>query len=100
MHFRDLGYFISLAQTLDPMSAALGVGIAKPTLMTAVRRLESEVGGPLFLKTPGGLRLTPMGRALLEHAPKLLWLRDQALRAVRQAGEPGRTDGIDVLPPV
>jgi DNA-binding transcriptional LysR family regulator len=97
MHFRDLNYFIALAETLDPNEAARRIGVGRPALVAAVRRLESEVGGPLVEKRLSELRLTPLGVQLLAHAPRLLAMRDQAVRAVRQAGDasPGGPDGSE-----
>lgn len=86
MHFRDLGYFLALARTLDAASAAREVGVARPALTAAIGRLEGETGGPLFEKSRDGWRLTPMGTELLSRAPRLILLRDEALQAVRRTG--------------
>ena len=99
MHFRELHYFIVLAETLDSSEAAHRNGITRQTLTTAIRRLESEAGGALVVKTPAGLRLTPAGNELHYHAKRLLRLRDDALRAVREADESAAVLPPDGTPP-
>jgi len=52
-----------------------------------VKRLEDEIGSPLFYRKGRKLELTPTGFTLLEYANKLLQLEHQASIAVKQVGE-------------
>jgi len=48
--------------------AARTLSLTQPSVSHAIAQLEREVGGKLLERRPGGLRLTPAGDALLEHA--------------------------------
>src|SRR5690606_13400897 len=54
----------------------------QPAVSQIIRRLEDEVGEPLFERSSRRGVLTDAGRVLLEHAERLLNLRAQALAAV------------------
>jgi len=51
-----------------------------------IKRLEQELGVPLFAKRGRRLEPTPGGKVLLEYAERMLLLERQATQAVRQAG--------------
>ncbi|OAJ57939.1 hypothetical protein A6V36_19690 [Paraburkholderia ginsengiterrae] len=57
----DLTYFLAIAETGLLHRAALKVGISQPALTKAVRRLEAELGVPLFERSPKGMQLTRYG---------------------------------------
>jgi DNA-binding transcriptional LysR family regulator len=61
------------------------VPIAQPAISQQIRRLESELGEPLFTRGRRGVGLTPAGEALLAHA-----------RAKLTAAEAGR-DAVAAL---
>jgi len=56
-------------------------------LSLAIRRLEAEVGTPLFQRTTRSVELTPAGEALLPHARRALLAFDTALKAARAASD-------------
>lgn len=58
MNLDDLTYFLAIAETGLLHRAALKVGISQPALTKAVRRLEAELGVPLFERSPKGMQLT------------------------------------------
>src|SRR4051794_28777194 len=91
MEFRQLRYFVAVAEELHFGRAAARAGIAQPPLSQAIRKLEMELGAPLFVRTSRRVALTEAGRVLLGHARALLAGRDEAKAAVRRAaaGEAG-----------
>ncbi len=67
--------------------AAARVGIAQPSLSQQIRRLEHEIGTPLFRGHPKGVDLTEAGAALEREAPPAyaaLVAAVRGARAVRQ----------------
>ncbi len=77
MDLSQIRYFSAVARHGSFSAAAKALGMTQPGLTKAVRRLESSVGCPLFVRLPRGVVLTPQGDALLRHAGLLdVQLRD------------------------
>jgi DNA-binding transcriptional LysR family regulator len=89
---RQLLYFTTLAETLNFHRAAERLNISQPPLSVAIRKLEEELGAPLFLRGARGVTLTPAGEAALEPARAALAQAEQVRQSVRDggAGERGR----------
>lgn len=92
MDLRQLHYFTTLAETLNFHRAAERLNISQPPLTVAIRKLEDELGTPLFNRGPRGVSLTPAGEAALEAARATLSHADHVRHAVREGrlGERGR----------
>ncbi|WP_345816749.1 LysR family transcriptional regulator (plasmid) [Paraburkholderia sp. PREW-6R] len=71
MNLDDLTYFLAIAKTGLLHRAALKVGISQPALTKAVRRLEAELGVPLFERSPKGMQLTRYGAEFERNAVNL-----------------------------
>jgi DNA-binding transcriptional LysR family regulator len=56
--------FLAVAQSGSFSKAAEKLGVTQPAVSHAVRRLEERLGGPLFYRTPAGVRLTNEGEML------------------------------------
>lgn len=66
MNLRDLEYFVAVAELGHFGRAAERCFCSQPTLSGQLRRLEEELGAPLFERSPQRVALTPFGeRALL-----------------------------------
>jgi DNA-binding transcriptional LysR family regulator len=74
--------FLEVARRGSVSRAAEALFITQPTLTARLHTLERELGTPLFLRTPHGMRLTDAGRAWIPFA-------ERALRAL--------VDGRDAL---
>src|SRR5215468_7828114 len=85
MELRQLAYFVAIAEERNFTRAADRIPIAQPAISQQIRRLEAELGEPLFLRGRRGIQLTPAGQALLPHA-----------RSALQAAEGGR-DAVAAL---
>ncbi|KRB85521.1 LysR family transcriptional regulator [Sphingomonas sp. Root710] len=92
MELRLLHYFVTLAETSNFHRAAERLHISQPPLTVAIRKLEQELGAPLFDRNPRGVTLTAAGEAALEPARATLAQAEQVRQAAKQgvAGERGR----------
>jgi DNA-binding transcriptional LysR family regulator len=68
MDLRQLSYFVAVAEEGQVTRAAMRVIVAQPAVSAQIRRLEHELGEPLFHREQRGVRLTQAGEALLPHA--------------------------------
>ncbi|MBX3272683.1 MAG: LysR family transcriptional regulator [Sandaracinaceae bacterium] len=83
MSLAQLEYFVAVAEEAHVGRAAQRLHIAQPPLSRQIRRLEDELGAPLFERTPRGMRLLPEGEVFLAHARAILRAVGDAQRAVR-----------------
>jgi DNA-binding transcriptional LysR family regulator len=73
-----------MAQQLGSFSrAADRVGRSQSAVSQQIRKLEQQVGEPLFQKQGRGLALTDAGEVILAYARRILDLNDEAIAAVR-----------------
>lgn len=86
MRLEYLRYFDHLAEVLNYTRAAEDLYIAQPTLSSAMKRLEKELGIKLFQRSEGSARieLTDMGKAYHEYVSLALNDLDKGLRIARE----------------
>lgn len=84
---RELEYFIALADELHFGRAAVRLSIAQPALSKAIRRIETRLGVPLFIRSSRHVELTPAGKALQEHGRHALNAVSAAIRHAQRAGD-------------
>lgn len=91
MKLQQLRQFVTLAETLNFHRAAERLNMAQPPLSISIKKLEIELGAPLFIRGQQGVQLTPEGHAALDDARLALVHAEQVQRAVREtsAGERG-----------
>ena len=58
--------------------------MAQPSLSEQIRRLEAELGVPLFARAGRGLELTEAGRLLRPHAERTVAAAQEAAESVRE----------------
>jgi LysR family hydrogen peroxide-inducible transcriptional activator len=85
MELHQLRYVIALARTRNFSRAAEQCNVAQPSLSQQVRKLENELGEPLFERTKREARLTPQGEAFVVRAQKILAEVEAAQRDVSDA---------------
>lgn len=83
MNLRQLSQFVALAETGNFHRAAEQLYMAQPPLSVSIRKLEAELGSPLFERTTTGVVLTPAGQAMLEDARRALQHAMQCRQAVQ-----------------
>jgi DNA-binding transcriptional LysR family regulator len=72
--FKDLENFIVVAQSRTLSEASEKLEMAQPSLSLAIKKLESELNLPLFIRGRHGIKLTPQGRMILPEAQSALKL--------------------------
>lgn len=92
MEFRQLRYFVSVAQELHFGRAAERLQITQPALSKQIRVLETELGIGLFIRTKRTVKLTQAGEVFLEQAQQLLVYAEEAVKLAKRTalGEVGR----------
>jgi DNA-binding transcriptional LysR family regulator len=86
MRLQQLRQFVMIAETLNFRRAAERLNMAQPPLSISIRKLEAELGAPLFTRGPQGVRLTSEGAAALNDARQALLHADHVVRIVRETG--------------
>jgi DNA-binding transcriptional LysR family regulator len=85
---RRLLTFRAVAHERSFSRAAEQLSLSQPSVSHQIALLETEVGTRLLERRRGGLRLTPAGTVLLEHADQLAWRLQLADRQIADlAGE-------------
>src|SRR3954452_21021916 len=84
MTLQQLTYFLAAADHGSFSAAANSLLMAQPSLSEQIRRLEAELGVPLFVRGGRGLELNEAGRLLRPHAERTLAEAQAAADSVRE----------------
>jgi len=79
MDIRQLKAFAAIAEARTFTAAAVRVHITQAAISMQIRQLETEIGVPLFVRTPRRVVLTEAGERLLDRAHAILREHDAAL---------------------
>ena len=82
MEIHQLRYFVAVADEGSFSRAAAKVRVAQPSLSQQIRKLEAELGRPLFDRLPRSVVLTEAGRCLIDYARQILASIGDARRCV------------------
>jgi len=85
--------FMAIQRTGSYTEAAHMLGVSQPAISSQMKRLQQIVGGDLFERSGGGLRLTARGETVKHYASRILNLNWQLLR---QCGAGERTFKIGI----
>jgi DNA-binding transcriptional LysR family regulator len=88
METHQVRYFLALARTLNFTKAADECHVTQPSLTRAIKKLEEELGGPLFHRERANTHLTELGRAMLPHIEQS-YVAAQSARALAEAFKRG-----------
>jgi DNA-binding transcriptional LysR family regulator len=83
MDLRSVRYFIQIADCGSITRAAGNLGVAQPALSRQLRAMEEELGTPLLVRLPRGVRLTAAGRQFLDHCRRALRELDRGREELR-----------------
>ncbi|MEM7267718.1 MAG: LysR family transcriptional regulator [Pseudomonadota bacterium] len=85
MEFRQIRYFLAACDHMNFTRAAENCAVSQPALTVAIRKLEEELGGPLFVRQAGGISLTPLGQVMRTHLARVEETRQAAHGAAAEA---------------
>lgn len=84
MELTQLEFFIKVVEEGSFSKAAERVYRTQPAVSIAIKRLEEEIGAPLFERSQKPTALTELGELVFDYANRILALRDQTLDAVAE----------------
>jgi LysR family transcriptional regulator, hydrogen peroxide-inducible genes activator len=101
MELHQLQYVVAVAEEASFSRAAGRLGLAQPSLSQQIKKLESEIGQPLFDRLPRGAVPTQAGEQLLQHARRVLSELAEAKRRVGDsAGHVSGTLTVGAIPTI
>jgi LysR family transcriptional regulator, benzoate and cis,cis-muconate-responsive activator of ben and cat genes len=93
--FRQLKYFIAVAEECSIGRASARLHISQPPLTRQIQQLEEALGAQLLIRSPRGVELTQAGEIFLEEARNILALMDRATARVKRASQ-GKLGHLDI----
>ncbi len=89
MEMHQLRYFVAAARAGTFSRAAVRCHVAQPSLSQQIQKLESRLGHRLFHRLGRRVVLTDAGRALLDHAERIVSTAEEVERRLRSGEEIG-----------
>ena len=86
MDFRQIDFALDLARTLNYRMTAENMFISQPALTHQIKRLEEEIGVPLFQRSSRGVSLTPAGAIFCREMRRTVDSARATISAVRNCG--------------
>lgn len=84
MDVRQLRYFVNIVDYGSLGKAAEKLYVAQPSLSQQIAKLEDDLGVPLLVRSPQGVKPTAAGQALYRHARLVLHQMEQLRQEVRE----------------
>ncbi|WP_407529978.1 LysR family transcriptional regulator [Methylobacterium oryzisoli] len=81
MELHEIRYFLAISRFESFTKAAEHCNVTQPALTRAIQKLEDELGGRLFSRERGHVRLTDLGRLLEPEFRQMIEHRERAKRA-------------------
>lgn len=82
MDLLQLRYFIAVAETEHVTHAAESLNVAQPALTKTIKKLETEIGFPLFERKGRGITLSKCGKYLYDYVAEAVKVIERAPGAV------------------
>jgi len=103
MTLTELRYVVTLARERHFGRAAERCHVSQPTLSVAVKKLEDELGIPLFERSKSSIRVTETGQRIIEQSQRVLdqvgVIRDMAQDGKNQLNSPLKVGAIYTIGP-
>lgn len=93
MEMNQVRYFMAVCEHRNFTHAASASNVSQPSLTTAIKKLEDELGGALFIRDRAGCQLTALGK--LMH-PRLERVRLEAREAKAEAVRHTRLERVPI----
>jgi DNA-binding transcriptional LysR family regulator len=97
LEITDLRVFMAVAEEGNITRAARRMEYVQSNITARIRKLEEELGVPLFDRHPKGVTLTPRGVVLRGYAEGILQLVEEAIRETTDREEPHGMLSIGVV---
>lgn len=92
MQLHQIRYFLAICSERNFTKAARRCRVAQPSLTRAIKRLEIELGGPLFVRGAGWSSLTELGRLVRPLLARAADCIDTANRLAEELKQPTMRD--------
>ena len=103
MTLTELRYLVALARERHFGHAAQACNVSQPTLSAAIKKLEDQLGMPLFERRPREVVVTPQAGPIVAQAQRVLeqadLLTQMAMSQQDQLGSPLRVGAIFTVAP-
>ena len=93
MEMNQIRYFLAVCQHRNFTHAASASNVSQPSLTTAIKKLEHELGGDLFVRDRAGCRLTALGKLM---QPRLQKAHDETQAAKAEAVRHTRLERVPI----
>ena len=82
MELLQLKYFLQLAKTQHVSKTADMLNISQPSLSSTIKKLEAELGVPLFVRQGRNIELSEYGKIYRDYIEEALWAMENGKRAI------------------
>ncbi len=93
MEMNQIRYFLAVCEHRNFTHAASASNVSQPSLTTAIKKLEDELGGDLFVRDRAGCRLTALGKLI---QPRLENIYDETRQAKAEAVRHMRLERVPI----
>lgn len=99
LNFRQLSYFLALAEHGSISAAANALNMAQPSLSENIAKLERQLDAKLAIRGARGIQMTEAGMTLAKRGQEILRSVDQMIEEIRQiSGEPRGSVSVGLTP--
>ncbi|RKL64852.1 LysR family transcriptional regulator [Salipaludibacillus neizhouensis] len=97
MELTDLKIFLTVADERNVSKSAVILGYVQSNITNRIKKLETELGSPLFYRHPKGVTLTDKGEIFYDHAASIMKRAEEAIAAVQESEDFSGTLSIGMV---